>query len=98
MVALDLIWFIVMSSVWGKEVDNDYWKSQSGMQSFALVFCWVQIALKGFIDFYLFVDFKGKYPNETSFLFNFNYVVSQQQSSSDDKETNRGNDFNENPY
>lgn len=97
MIVLDLMWFLVMSSVWGKSVDNKYWKGQSSLQSFALILCWVQILLKGFTLFYLFVDFKEKNPNETNFLFNFIYKVTDAKPSTGS--TDKGNqDWNKNPY
>ena len=97
MIVLDLIWFLVMSSVWGKNLDNKYWKGQSSLQSFALILCWIQILLKGFTLFYLFVDFKEKNPNETNFLYNFIYKVTDSKSSSG--VTDKGNqDWNKNPY
>lgn len=97
MIVLDLFWFIVMKTVWNKDLDNPYWKGQSTLRAVALIFCWLQIALKGFIAFYLFVDFKGKNPNETAFLFNFNYKANQNQQV--EKQTAQGgDDWNRNPY
>lgn len=87
-----------MSSVWGKEVDNKYWKGQSSLQSLALILCWVQIFLKGFTLFYLFVDFKTKNPNETSILFNFNYVLVEKKEVGGETDKGIREEWNKNPY
>ena len=97
LIVMDLIWFFVMSAVWSQEIDNEYWKGQSGLRSFALIFSWVEIALKGFIIFYLFVDFKAKNPNEVNYLFNFDYST-KSTSSSNSQGTPQDDDWNKNPY
>ena len=96
MIVLDILWFLVMSSIWSSEVDNSYWKAQSSMQSFALILCWLQILLKGFMVFYLFVDFKEKNPSEVNFLFNFNYNAEAPKAQTETDQGNSG--FNKNPY
>ena len=72
LVAADLIWFFVMSAVWGQTVKNTYWEGQGTLQILALILCWVEIALKGILGYYLFLNFKDKYPTEMSLLFNLN--------------------------
>lgn len=86
-----------MRSVWSQQFKNDYWNGQSGLRTMALLLCWIQIGLKGFLIFYLFLDFKGKNPNDANYLFNFNYQTSQNQNNSNNK-TAQPEDFGKNPY
>jgi len=62
----------------------------------ALIFCWIQIGLKGFLIFYLFLDFKSKNSSEVNYLFNFNYQAQSNQQST--KSTAHEDDFGRNPY
>ena len=91
-----------MKVTWNKELDNAYWNGQSGLRTLALVLCWVQIGLKGFIIFYLFVDFKSKNQNEgNSYLFNFVYDTSSDQQSNNKVspgQNQQDNEFGSNPY
>ncbi len=93
LIGADIIWFFVMWSVWGKEMNNSYWNGQSFAQSFALLLCWVQIALKGFTTFYLYMNFKDKYPEDVNQLMNLNYKISAQVETAKEK----NEDFS-NPY
>lgn len=96
MIVLDVIWFIVMSSVWGQTIENPFWKGQSGLRKFGLILCWVQIGFKSFTVFYLFINFKGKYPNEIAYLHNFDYSQAPQQKG---KATpGQDDDWGKNPY
>ena len=101
MIVLDIIWFTVMKITWNKELENAYWKEQSGMRTLAMVLCWVQIGLKGFIIFYLVVDFKSKHQIEgTKYLMNFEYDTSAVQGNNQQSPGQNQNDgpFEQNPY
>jgi hypothetical protein len=95
LIAGDFIWFFVMWSVWGQTSTNLYWQGQSSLQTFALVLCWAQIALKGFIAYYLFLNYSDKNPNETNLLFNLNYKMTPNAVESNNSK--KEDDF-KNPY
>jgi ABC-type sugar transport system permease subunit len=64
----DVIWLFVMMSTWSHTAadKNEYWKSLSGMHTFALIFAFLELILKGLIMAYLVYDYKQKNPNELS--------------------------------
>lgn len=94
MIVLDIVWFFVMSFVWGKTVKNAYWESQSFLRTIALFLCWVQIGIKGFLSVYLFIDFKGKNPDSVNYLYNLDYSI--KKSDSVNSSVQKSDDFK--PY
>lgn len=92
MIAGDLLWFFVMSSVWGKSVDNQYWKGQSSLQTLALILCWVQIGLKAFISYYLYLSFIDK-EGSLAELTNFNYKSSTKNETNKEMEEKMDNPY-----
>jgi hypothetical protein len=64
----DLIWLIVMMPTWShsSKDTNEHWNSLSGLHSFVTLLAFLELILKGLTVAYLFIDYKGKYPEEIS--------------------------------
>ncbi len=77
----DIVWIILFSSAWEHNNDSEDSKSSEGESVFwdslwlvhkiVYILAYIELILKGFLLYYLIVDFKEKY--KLSELFNFNY-------------------------
>lgn len=94
---MDIVWFFVMQSVWSNRPENDYWKSLAGLQTLALVLCWVEIAIKLLIFFYLFVDYKDKNPEDVNDLLTLNYSKAKTRQENRGATASHDDEFR-NPY
>lgn len=64
----DLIWLIVVMPNWTHSAKdtNEYWNSLSGIHSFVSILAFLELITKGLLVAYLFIDYKGKHPEEVS--------------------------------
>ena len=77
----DIVWIVLFSSAWEHNSESDNSKSNEGESLFwdslwfihkiVYVLAYIELLVKGFLLYYLIVDFKEKY--KLSDLFNFNY-------------------------
>ena len=77
----DIVWIALFSSAWDHNSESDNSKSNEGETLFwdslwfihkiVYVLAYIELLVKGFLLYYLIVDFKEKY--KLSDLFNFNY-------------------------
>ena len=77
----DIVWIVLFSSAWAHNSESDNSKSNEGESLFwdslwfihkiVYVLAYIELLVKGFLLYYLIVDFKEKY--KLSDLFNFNY-------------------------
>ena len=77
----DIVWIVLFSSAWEHNSESDNSKSNEGENLFwdslwfihkiVYVLAYIELLVKGFLLYYLIVDFKEKY--KLSDLFNFNY-------------------------
>ena len=77
----DIVWIVLFSSAWEHNSESDNSKSNEGETLFwdslwfihkiVYVLAYIELLVKGFLLYYLIVDFKEKY--KLSDLFNFNY-------------------------
>ena len=77
----DIVWIALFSSAWEHNSESDNSKSNEGESLFwdslwfihkiVYVLAYIELLVKGFLLYYLIVDFKEKY--KLSDLFNFNY-------------------------
>ena len=77
----DIVWIALFSSAWEHNSESDNSKSNEGETLFwdslwfihkiVYVLAYIELLVKGFLLYYLIVDFKEKY--KLSDLFNFNY-------------------------
>lgn len=64
---------------------SEYWRSLSGIHTFAIIFAFLELILKGLIAAYLIYDFKQKYSEEVKDLYKLTYL----QNISTQSKTNR---------
>jgi hypothetical protein len=90
LIAFDIIWLIVMMPTWShSDADkSEYWKSLSGIHTFAIIFAFLELIMKGLIAAYLVYDFKQKYPEEMNELYKLTYLQNMNTQSN-----NNRNDF-----
>ena len=89
-----------MGSIWSQDSKNEFFQAQSGLRIMSQVFCWIQFAVKGALGYYLFLNFKSKYPHEVNYLFNLNYTPSVSGNKEDSNVNADGSKAEEftNPY
>ena len=117
LIITDIIWIILFSSAWDHDSDeekkynegsvNYFWSSLWFMHGLVYICAYIELILKGFLLYYLIVDFKEKYKLKE--LINLNYDdsanvidnnISQQQgnninNSMSDFVNGNQNSFNE---
>ena len=117
LIITDIIWIILISSAWDHDSDeekkytegsvNYFWSSLWFMHGLVYICAYIELILKGFLLYYLIVDFKEKYKLKE--LINLNYDdsanvidnnISQQQgnninNSMSDFVNGNQNSFNE---
>ena len=80
LIIADIIWIILFSSAWehgensegnSSKEDIIFWDSLWFIHKSVYVLAYLELLLKGFLLYYLMVDFKEKYKLRD--LFNFNY-------------------------
>lgn len=95
LIIADIIWLIAFSSAWvhSKNAEtnvkiSEYWNSLKILHGFIYFIAILEVIFKGLLLYYLFEDYKGKYPWKE--LFNLNY----------NKESNItiGNEMNDNVF
>jgi hypothetical protein len=77
LIIADLVWIIVISSVWTHDQISDknaFWNGLEGMQTFVVIMAYLEFILKGLAVFYLVSDFRAKYPNDLS-KNNLYYII-----------------------
>ena len=118
LIITDIIWIILFSSAWDHDSDEEkkytegsvdyFWSSLWFMHGLVYICAYIELILKGFLLYYLVVDFKEKYKLKE--LINLNYDdstnvidnnISQQQgnninNSMSDFVNGNQNSFNEN--
>ena len=74
----DIIWIILFSTAWEHDSESEstseevqFWDSLWFVHGLVYVLAYIELILKGFLLYYLVVDFKEKYKLKD--LFNLNY-------------------------
>ena len=105
----DIIWILLFSSAWehGSQSENisedvQFWDSLWFVHKLVYVFAYLELILKGFLLYYLVVDFREKYKLKD--LFNLNYDdeknmiqpqnFNEQQNNGDNSMNNYQNESN----
>ena len=78
LILADIIWIILFSTAWEHDVQSEnpsediqFWDSLWFIHKLVYVLAYFELILKGFLLYYLVVDFKEKY--KLNDLFNLNY-------------------------
>ena len=78
LILADIIWIILFSTAWEHDVQSEnpsedvqFWDSLWFIHKLVYVLAYFELILKGFLLYYLVVDFKEKYKLKD--LFNLNY-------------------------
>ena len=90
LIITDIIWIILFSSAWDHDSDDEknysegsinyYWSSLWFMHGLVYICAYIELILKGFLLYYLIVDFKEKYKLKE--LINLNYDDASKASDS----------------
>ena len=105
----DIVWILLFSSAWehGSQSENisedvQFWDSLWFVHKLVYVFAYLELILKGFLLYYLVVDFREKYKLKD--LFNLNYDdeknmiqpqnFNEQQNNGDNSMNNYQNESN----
>ena len=80
LIIADIVWIILFSSAWdhgdnpeqnSSKEENIFWDSLWFIHKIVYILAYIELLLKGFLLYYLIMDFKEKYKLKD--LFNFNY-------------------------
>ena len=109
LILADIVWILLFSSAWehGSQSENisedvQFWDSLWFVHKLVYVFAYLELILKGFLLYYLVVDFREKYKLKD--LFNLNYDdeknmiqpqnFNEQQNNGDNSMNNYQNESN----
>ena len=85
MILIDIIWLIIMSSVWSHSKDKNnnikYWSSIKLIHNLVYYLVFVEIAFKCYIIYLIYSNYKKTYSN-TSNLTNLKYMLDSKEISS----------------
>ncbi len=110
LILADIVWILLFSSAWEHNSENQenltedvqFWDSLWFIHKLVYVLAYLELILKGFLLYYLVVDFKEKYKLKD--LFNLNYDdeknmiqsqnINEQQNIGDNSMNNFQNESN----
>ena len=102
LILADIIWIILFSTAWEHDVQSEnpsediqFWDSLWFIHKLVYVLAYFELILKGFLLYYLVVDFKEKYKLKD--LFNLNYEDEKnkiQPQNFNEQQNNGDNSFN----
>ena len=85
MILIDIIWLIIMSSVWSHSKDKNnnikYWSSIKLIHNLVYYLVFVEIVFKCYIIYLIYSNYKKTYSN-TSNLANLKYMLDSKEISS----------------
>ena len=102
LILADIIWIILFSTAWEHDTQSEnpsedvqFWDSLWFIHKLVYVLAYIELLLKGFLLYYLVVDFKEKYKLKD--LFNLNYEDEKnkiQPQNFNEQQNNGDNSFN----
>ena len=100
----DIIWILLFSSAWEHNSENEidvsediqFWDSLWFVHKLVYVLAYLELILKGFLLYYLVVDFKEKYKFKDLFNLNYDDEKNMIQSQNINEQQNVGNNSMDN--
>ena len=106
LILADIVWIFLFSSAWehgseeekqkkGTEKEEEFWDSLWFIHKLVYVLAYFELILKGFLLYYLVVDFKEKYKLKDLFYLNYEDEKNKIQPQNFNEQQNNGdNSFN----
>ena len=98
LILADIVWILLFSSAWEHNSENQenltedvqFWDSLWFIHKLVYVLAYLELILKGFLLYYLVVDFKEKYKLKDLFNLNYDDEKNMIQSQNINEEQNIG--------
>ena len=98
LILADIVWILLFSSAWEHNSENQenltedvqFWDSLWFIHKLVYVLAYLELILKGFLLYYLVVDFKEKYKLKDLFDLNYDDEKNMIQSQNINEEQNIG--------
>ena len=98
LILADIVWILLFSSAWDHNSENQenltedvqFWDSLWFIHKLVYVLAYLELILKGFLLYYLVVDFKEKYKLKDLFNLNYDDEKNMIQSQNINEEQNIG--------
>ena len=81
----DLLWMIIMIPYWNEDYkDNKIWESTSGMKAFVIMLSFIELGVKGFFGYVVFIDYQKNTNGNLNDLFTFGYGLKTERRTVND--------------
>ena len=98
LILADIVWILLFSSAWEHNSENQenltedvqFWDSLWFIHKLVYILAYLELILKGFLLYYLVVDFKEKYKLKDLFNLNYDDEKNMIQSQNINEEQNIG--------